>query len=96
MGNELQHRTVLLEEAVDALVTRADGVYVDGTFGRGGHSRLVLSRLGESGGHHLWREIDLVEIARRLELLFKQIASATPNHVDAARSGAGAGCRLWN
>ena len=49
MGNELQHRTVLLEEAVDALVTRADGVYVDGTFGRGGHSRLVLEKLGESG-----------------------------------------------
>jgi 16S rRNA (cytosine1402-N4)-methyltransferase len=49
MGNELQHRTVLLDEAVDALVTRADGVYVDGTFGRGGHSRLVLERLGESG-----------------------------------------------
>ncbi|TAL93036.1 MAG: 16S rRNA (cytosine(1402)-N(4))-methyltransferase RsmH [Paraburkholderia sp.] len=49
MGNELQHRTVLLEEAVDALVTRTDGVYADGTFGRGGHSRLVLSRLGEGG-----------------------------------------------
>jgi 16S rRNA (cytosine1402-N4)-methyltransferase len=49
MGNELQHRTVLLDEAVDALVTRADGVYVDGTFGRGGHSRLVLERLSESG-----------------------------------------------
>ncbi|CAG4917432.1 Ribosomal RNA small subunit methyltransferase H [Paraburkholderia gardini] len=49
MGNELQHRTVLLEEAVDALVTRTDGVYVDGTFGRGGHSRLLLSGLGEGG-----------------------------------------------
>jgi len=49
MRNELQHRTVLLEEAVEALVTRADGVYVDGTFGRGGHSRLVLEKLGESG-----------------------------------------------
>ena len=49
MGNELQHRTVLLEEAVQALVTRADGVYVDGTFGRGGHSRLVLEKLAESG-----------------------------------------------
>jgi 16S rRNA (cytosine1402-N4)-methyltransferase len=49
MGNELQHRTVLLEEAVEALVTRADGVYVDGTFGRGGHSRLVLEKLGEAG-----------------------------------------------
>ncbi|SIT42194.1 S-adenosyl-dependent methyltransferase activity on membrane-located substrates [Paraburkholderia piptadeniae] len=49
MGNELQHRTVLLEEAVNALVTRADGVYVDGTFGRGGHSRAVLAKLGEAG-----------------------------------------------
>src|SRR5689334_13723289 len=49
MGKELQHRTVLLEEAVDALVTRTDGVYVDGTFGRGGHSRAVLGKLGETG-----------------------------------------------
>jgi 16S rRNA (cytosine1402-N4)-methyltransferase len=40
-----QHRTVLLHEAVDALVTTPDGTYVDGTFGRGGHSRLLLSRL---------------------------------------------------
>lgn len=49
MENELQHRTVLLDEAVDALVTRADGVYVDGTFGRGGHSRAVLAKLGAAG-----------------------------------------------
>lgn len=49
MGNEFQHRTVLLDEAVDALVTRPDGVYVDGTFGRGGHSRAVLARLGDEG-----------------------------------------------
>ncbi|WP_431821348.1 16S rRNA (cytosine(1402)-N(4))-methyltransferase RsmH [Burkholderia sp. F1] len=49
MGNELQHRTVLLDEAVDALVTRPDGIYVDGTFGRGGHSRAVLARLGAAG-----------------------------------------------
>ena len=45
----LQHRTVLLDEAVDALVWRPDGVYVDGTFGRGGHSRAVLARLGPDG-----------------------------------------------
>ncbi|WP_292979975.1 16S rRNA (cytosine(1402)-N(4))-methyltransferase RsmH [Nitrosomonas sp.] len=43
------HVPVLLKEAVDALNIRADGVYVDGTFGRGGHSRQILSRLGESG-----------------------------------------------
>jgi 16S rRNA (cytosine1402-N4)-methyltransferase len=43
------HQTVLLAEAVEALVTRADGIYVDGTFGRGGHSRAVLARLGAAG-----------------------------------------------
>jgi 16S rRNA (cytosine1402-N4)-methyltransferase len=41
----LQHQTVLLDEAVDALVWRRDGLYVDGTFGRGGHSRKVLEKL---------------------------------------------------
>lgn len=45
----LRHRTVLLDEAVDALVWRPDGAYVDGTFGRGGHSRAVLARLGPAG-----------------------------------------------
>src|SRR6478735_5443314 len=49
MGNELQHRTVLLDEAVDALVTRTDGIYIDGTFGRGGHSRAVLAKLADAG-----------------------------------------------
>ena len=49
---EYQHRTVLLDEAVDALALngeRADGVYVDGTFGRGGHSRKILQQLSEKG-----------------------------------------------
>jgi 16S rRNA (cytosine1402-N4)-methyltransferase len=43
------HQTVLLEEAVEALRIKADGIYVDGTFGRGGHSRAILARLGSSG-----------------------------------------------
>ncbi len=43
------HETVLLNEAVDALVTRPQGVYVDGTFGRGGHSREILTRLNDAG-----------------------------------------------
>ena len=41
----MQHLSVLLSEAVDALVTDPDGIYVDGTFGRGGHARAVLDRL---------------------------------------------------
>lgn len=44
-----EHITVLLQPAVDALAIRPDGVYVDGTFGRGGHSRLILERLGQQG-----------------------------------------------
>ena len=43
------HTTVLLQEAVDVLSIKPDGIYVDGTFGRGGHSRLILERLGGSG-----------------------------------------------
>lgn len=43
------HVTVLLEEAVGALAIKADGTYVDATFGRGGHSRRILSELNEKG-----------------------------------------------
>jgi 16S rRNA (cytosine1402-N4)-methyltransferase len=45
----LQHQTVLLEEAIEALVWRRDGSYVDGTFGRGGHSRKLLDTLDADG-----------------------------------------------
>jgi 16S rRNA (cytosine1402-N4)-methyltransferase len=45
----LAHATVLLHEAVESLAIKPDGVYVDGTFGRGGHSRLILERLGANG-----------------------------------------------
>lgn len=62
---ELQHRTVLLEEAVAALDIageRADGAYIDGTFGRGGHSRRVLAQL-HAGGRLLAFDKDLQAIA---------------------------------
>ena len=43
------HNPVLLKETVDGLNIKPDGVYVDVTFGGGGHSREILSRLGENG-----------------------------------------------
>ena len=43
------HSTVLLTEAVDALAIKADGTYIDATFGRGGHSALILKTLGPNG-----------------------------------------------
>ncbi|MFZ7202666.1 16S rRNA (cytosine(1402)-N(4))-methyltransferase RsmH [Avibacterium avium] len=44
-----EHFTVLLNEAVDGLALKEKGIYIDGTFGRGGHSRLILSRLSKDG-----------------------------------------------
>jgi 16S rRNA (cytosine1402-N4)-methyltransferase len=52
VGEVQEHVTVMLHEAVEALAIKPEGVYVDGTFGRGGHSRLILSQLGEHG--QLW------------------------------------------
>lgn len=49
MTEQFKHQSVLLNESVDALQIFADGIYVDGTFGRGGHSRLILSQLGKNG-----------------------------------------------
>ncbi len=49
MTSSFRHIAVLLDEAVEALAVRADGCYMDGTFGRGGHSRLILERLGPDG-----------------------------------------------
>ncbi|MDO3723105.1 16S rRNA (cytosine(1402)-N(4))-methyltransferase RsmH [Marinobacter sp. chi1] len=48
-GAAFAHRSVLLDSAVDYLVNDSEGLYVDGTFGRGGHSRLILERLSEHG-----------------------------------------------
>lgn len=49
MPGHVEHTTVLLEEAVEALVTDDAGFYIDGTFGRGGHSGAILARLAEEG-----------------------------------------------
>ena len=49
MSVGLAHTTVLLHEAVEALAIKPDGIYVDGTFGRGGHSAMILEQLGSKG-----------------------------------------------
>lgn len=64
----LQHTTVLLHEAVTALLHQPDGRYADGTFGRGGHSRLILSQLGAQGQLIAFdRDPDAVAAARSLD-----------------------------
>ncbi|MDQ2075079.1 16S rRNA (cytosine(1402)-N(4))-methyltransferase RsmH [Marinimicrobium sp. ABcell2] len=64
--SESQHQTVLLQEAVNDLITNPDGFYVDGTFGRGGHSRLILERLSAQG-RLLGIDKDVVAVAAARE-----------------------------
>lgn len=47
--SSVEHSTVLLHETVDGLALKENGIYIDGTFGRGGHSRLILSKLSANG-----------------------------------------------
>ncbi|WP_300713477.1 16S rRNA (cytosine(1402)-N(4))-methyltransferase RsmH [Limnohabitans sp.] len=65
------HITVLLQEAVDALLQAdagVDGAYVDATFGRGGHSRLILSRLSAQGRLQAFdKDLEAIAEARRIE-----------------------------
>ncbi len=49
MSKELQHQPVLIDEVIEHLNIIPNGIYIDGTFGRGGHSRAILGRLGEQG-----------------------------------------------
>lgn len=49
MTESFQHISVLLHESIDGLAIKPDGIYIDGTFGRGGHSRTILSQLGPNG-----------------------------------------------
>ncbi len=49
MTDKMQHVSVLLNESIAGLNIKPDGIYIDGTFGRGGHSRTILSQLGDQG-----------------------------------------------
>mgnify|MGYP003434092330 FL=1 len=58
------HTPVLLNESVDALSIKEDGIYVDATFGGGGHSKEILSRLGKKGKLIAFdRDMDAIEAA---------------------------------
>ncbi len=84
------HIPVLAAEALAALAIRADGTYVDGTFGRGGHSRAILAQLGPQGRLvALDRDPQAAEEARTIRdprfsffhLRFSQLSQAVPGEV---------------
>lgn len=68
MQDTWTHRTVLLNEAVEALHINPDGHYIDATFGRGGHSRLILSGLSSSGVLTVFdKDLEAIAAARGIE-----------------------------
>ncbi|MBC7680859.1 MAG: 16S rRNA (cytosine(1402)-N(4))-methyltransferase RsmH, partial [Ferruginibacter sp.] len=94
------HATVLLNEAVDALLedgqgaesTAADGTYVDGTFGRGGHSRLLLSRLSPLGRLIAFdRDPEAVAEANAIEDSRFSIRHSAFSHMNEIQGGSVAG-----
>ena len=62
---EFQHKTVLLEEAVNLLSVKPDGIYLDGTVGGAGHSRLIASRLGQGRLISLDKDPDAIAAATK-------------------------------
>jgi len=68
MAQQFSHITVLLDEALDGLSLKNDGIYIDATFGRGGHSRKLLSQLGENGKlYAIDRDPTAIAVAKELE-----------------------------
>lgn len=67
MSGESTHEAVLITEAIDGLSIREDGCYVDATFGRGGHSRLILENLGAKGSLIAFdKDPEAIEAASRI------------------------------
>jgi len=64
---QFEHRPVLLDEALEGLALKPDGIYVDGTFGRGGHTQAVLHRLGPNGKMLVFdKDPEAVQTAREM------------------------------
>src|SRR5690625_3804657 len=102
MAEQVAHTTVMLREAVDTLVTDPDGFYVDGTFGRGGHSNLILEQLS-GRGRLLAIDKDPVACAvalerfahdSRFEIIAGSFADAAQYVADRGRTGQVAGLLL--
>ena len=69
VGEQQDHFTVLLHETVAGCVVDPDGIYVDGTFGRGGHSELLLSKLSDHGRlYGIDKDPLAIETGKALEL----------------------------
>ena len=86
------HSAVLLAEAVDALALIPDGVYVDCTFGRGGHSRLILEHLGRNGRLiALDRDPTAVAAAANIDDARFRIVHAGFSRLDRVLDGCGVG-----
>jgi 16S rRNA (cytosine1402-N4)-methyltransferase len=68
MSSVSNHITVLLGEAVEALKIKPSGTYIDGTFGRGGHSRKILSKLGKTGRlFAMDRDLAAIETGKQIQ-----------------------------
>jgi 16S rRNA (cytosine1402-N4)-methyltransferase len=68
MSTPSTHITVLLNEAVDALNIKPSGVYIDGTFGRGGHSKKILSKLDSTGRlFAMDRDLAAIETGKQIQ-----------------------------
>jgi len=79
------HETVLLHGAIEALRLHSDGVYIDATFGRGGHSKAILERLGPKG-RLIVIDTDPEAIAAAMQLQSRddrlEVAHATFSHIE--------------
>ncbi|MDC0609276.1 16S rRNA (cytosine(1402)-N(4))-methyltransferase RsmH [Vibrio sp.] len=68
MTQAFKHISVLLNESIDGLAIKPDGTYIDGTFGRGGHSRVILSKLGPNGRlFSIDRDPQAIEEAKKID-----------------------------
>lgn len=68
MAQQFSHVTVLLDEALEGLSLKSDGIYIDATFGRGGHTRKLLSQLGPKGKlYAIDRDPTAIAVAKELE-----------------------------